>query len=197
MATKPIRRPSAISAAAKSASLSAEPAAPAESETRRQSRKLERRNALVTVLLLLLLASAGFLYLFQLSADSRVSTHFLEIPPVTTQVVSSDGSSHAVDATISVELPADEAGPDRLTVKRVISDTMSKMDYDKITDSGNINYIQDEVMLSLAENFPDYDFSGVYVTELQAGEVRMKPPSAATPSNQREKVFKGLFPSMK
>jgi len=52
-----------------------------------------------------------------------------------------------------------------------ISDTVSKLDYDKINARGGMDYIKSEVIRELGDYINEEDFRGLYISDINRGGV--------------------------
>jgi hypothetical protein len=125
----------------------------------------------------------------------------VNLPTISTRLASSGGESHVVELEVTLEIPAENVNDtDANFLRRVVTEAISKLDYDKITGPGNITYIQDEVQAKLNEQAPNDTVLGIYVPEIQAGDYRFALPSAGdesgggTPPQQdaARKLFDGI-----
>lgn len=160
------------------------------------------KNSIITIIVVLLIALSGFLYSAYSPnmAGARVLPHskMVNLPLISTYVKSEDGESHSVDTNISLEFSNETEDIDSDRLKKIVSEAVSSLEYEKITKAGNISYIKEEVMSKLGEYISQDDLMGVYITELQSGDYRINNPlpdssnESESRSDSAKKLFKGI-----
>ncbi|MDR1688377.1 MAG: hypothetical protein LBS21_07175 [Clostridiales bacterium] len=156
----------------------------------------------LTVIALLLISGTVFVVrnISSTSSGRYSDSVMLNLPTISTRLSASDGESHEVELKITLEIPADNVNDtDANFLRRVVTEAVSNLNYDKITEPGNITYIQDEVQAKLKEQAPNDAVLGIYVPEIQAGDYRFAlpsndgvPGSDAQQQDAARKLFDGI-----
>lgn len=160
------------------------------------------KNAIIAIIVVVLIGLSGFLYSVyspnMSAARALPKSNMMNLPLISTQVKSEDGESHSVDTYISLEFTKETENLDSESLKRIVSDAVSSLEYEKIIKAGNISYIKEEVINKLDEYVSEDNLLGVYVTEIQSGDYRISSPlpESDNQTDPRSDVAKKLFKGM-
>ena len=163
----------------------------------KKKKKDNQVSAAVTIILLAMLAITVFIYYFLASEDagSTVGSYMINIDPISTHIVTKDGEFQAVNANISVEFTEYVPQTDPAVLNMLVSQAIESLNYEKLSQPGNISYVQDEILAAISEYVPSSEIKGAYVAELTSGNLSIAAPlpePSSTPA-QRQGAARRLF----
>lgn len=162
-------------------------------------KKNNAKSTLIAILVVVAIGLSSLTYFFLnpevLNARSVSDSKIVDLPRISTKVMSEDGESHSVDASISLEFTEDTQGLSSSRLTSLVKDAVSSLEYEKMTEPGNINYIKDEVAKKLDGYVTEDQLVDVYITEIQAGDYRVSgsAPPQSTEIDSRNDVAGRLF----
>ena len=159
-------------------------------------------SAVVAITIILVLAASTYLYYYFSPEFVSIlpDTKMVGVPEISTHITDDDGEPLAVDANIVFEFTEYVPNVNNHQLWLLAEEAIASLDYDKLRQPGAVSYIQDAVRTKISEYISREDIVGIYISELQSGEVRVASPPPVNSSDvprERDDVAKKLFNGLK